>query len=432
MYIACSKKKFLWCHVTLHIFQFRRLVTHRQGVVDSSSSPSHNSSIQNHVEPQRHHTISGPTSGRSSNGNGWSNGSTNLVAQTSSPTKSSSSANSSPKMGKRTLSTSASNSRPRRHAPPPPAGGAVGDGAVGGAHLSRKNKTKALKDNRYSLQVDPRDFHDASFRSLPRRTSAGPPPPVRVQSMSENPLGSSSGTKPPLHPSVSLGSANSLQDAKLAGYSSFVNPHQTGSSTLQPVSAPVRRYSSDATPSSGTLQITPTSPEVRRSSMGEVAAAAQQPTSDVRYQHTQSTGSLGSGNVAITNRPQSGSSRNSTSSSPSSPVKNRSRSTSKEGNFDHLGPSPIMKLDLPTSFSNSDGMELVEAVRKKTGVSHRKSMIAINEVLEFLKNRVPMCGEMVDALLAAVQESTEQVHVHVMSITMYKMYVHVTCVVHVA
>lgn len=77
-----------------------------------------------------------------------------------------------------------------------------------------------------------------------------------------------------------------------------------------------------------------------------------------------------------------------------------------------------MKLDLPTSFSNSDGMELVEAVRKKTGVSHRKSMIAINEVLEFLKNRVPMCGEMVDALLAAVQESAQQVHVCVMSITM--------------
>ena len=76
-----------------------------------------------------------------------------------------------------------------------------------------------------------------------------------------------------------------------------------------------------------------------------------------------------------------------------------------------------MKLDLPTSFSNSDGMELVEAVRKKTGVSHRKSVIAINEVLEFLKNHVPMCGEMVDALLAAVQESTQQVYV--VSITVY-------------
>ena len=356
-------------------------------MVSSSSSPSHNTSVQNHVEPQRHHTISRPTttSGWSSNSDRRSNGSTNLTAQTSSPTKSSSpsSANSSPKMGKRSLSTSTSSSRPRRHAPLPPSGAtAVGNGAVGGAHLSRKNKSKSPKDNRYSLQVDPRDFHDNSFRSLPRRKSPGPVPPTRNQSIPQNPMGSSTGTKPPLHPSASLGSASSLQDARLAGYSSFVNPHQTGSSTLQPVSAPVRRYSSDAaTPSTGTLQLTPASSEARRSSTGEVTAAAQQPASDVQHQHAQSASS---GNIiAVSNHPRSGSNQSSISSSPSSPTKDRSRSASKERDFHHLGPAPIVKLDLPTSFSNNDGMELVEVVRKKTGVSHRKSVIAINEVLEF-------------------------------------------------
>ena len=46
---------------------------------------------------------------------------------------------------------------------------------------------------------------------------------------------------------------------------------------------------------------------------------------------------------------------------------------------------------------------------ERTGVSHRKSLVAINEVLEFLKGRVPACGEMVDALLSAVQ-LTQQVN----------------------
>ena len=410
-------------------------------MVGSSSAPSHDVNVQNHIEPQRHHTISGPISGRSSTSDGRSNGSHNPVAQTSSSPTKSSSAHSSPKMGKRALSTSTSSPRPRRHAPPPPSGAAMGNGTVGGAHLSRKNKVKSLKDNRYSLQVDPRDFHDhhqPSFGSLTRHS--GPAPPTRKESMPESSTATSSATssgKPPLYPSVSLGSASSLQEAKLAGYSSFVNPHQTGSSSLQPTSAPVRRYSSDASPSTagmGTSQLMPIQPELRRSSMGEMAAAAnnngvgssssstnqvqhQQPASESRYQRTQSTsssGSLNSGNVPASNHPRSGSNRS--SSSPGSPTKDRSRSTSKERDFHHqasnsgsLGPPPVMKLDLPTSFSQGDGMELVEAVRKKTGVSHRKSLIAINEVLEFVKNRVPMCGEMVDGLMAAVHESQQVV-----------------------
>lgn len=395
-------------------------------MVDSSATSSYNNgTFQNHVEPQRHYTISGPIT------SGQSNGSANVVTTVpSSPSKSSSSANSSPKMGKRSLSTSTSSPRPRRHAPPPPSGTAAN---VAGTSVSRRNKVKALKDNRYSLQVDPRDLHDhhhhhnqSNFGSLPRRS--GPIPPIRHESIQEPSVGTLNGTsssKPPLHPSVSLGSGASLQEARLAGYSSFVSPQQTGgSSSLQPALAQTRRYSSDAT--SGTAQLA-TPPEMRRLSAGEMAAASnysssspqlqksqqqQQQSSEMRYQHAHSTSSTGShGSVNnTTNSPRSHSNRS--SASPGSPRKDRSRSGSKERDFFHdqaVGPPPVVKLDLPTSFSSSDGMELVEAVRKKTGVSHRKSIIAINEVLEFLKGRVPMCGEMVDGLLSAVQE-TQQVY----------------------
>ena len=342
---------------------------------------------------------------------------------TSSPTKSSS-AKSSPKGGRRALSTSTTSPRPRRHAPPPPSG--IAPANVGGASLARKNKSKAPKDNRYSLQVDPRDFHDRhqpNFGSLPRRS--GPSPPTRRESIPEP--SSSNSSKPPLHPSVSLGSSvGSLQDARLAGYSSFVSPQQSSSSSLQPVSAtPARRYSSD-----GPGHVT-TPPDMRRSSTEEVANGGNslnsslqqqqmQQNSDMRYQRaysSSSTGSHGSVNAALASNSQLSNSQRS-SSSPSSPRKNRSRSGSKErevckydqsgGGVSAVGPPPVVKLDLPTCFSQSDSLELVEAVRKRTGVSHRKSVIAINEVLEFLKNRVPLCGEMVDGLLSAVQQ-TQQV-----------------------
>ena len=399
-------------------------------------SPTHSQSnnIQNHVEKQRHHTVSGSLS------SGRSNGSAQVRTQvTSSPTKtSSSSLATSPNLGRRTLSTSANSSpRPRRHAPPPPMG--VVPANVGGASLSRKNKSKlSTKDNRYSLQVDLGDLHERqqpNFGSLPRRS--GPAPPTRKESAPETSSStsgqSSSLSKPPLHPSVSLGNGVSLHEARQAGYSSFVNPHENTSSMLQPASVLSRRYSSDATPNSNQLA---TPPELRRTSAGQSTPALNSPSSPQRRQqpetqqtttsdsrHYQSMGSTGSQssihNTAATNSRQRSNS-NRSSSSPASPVKDRSRSTSKEREYLHdrsgggatsaVGPPPIVKLDLPTNFSHSDGMELVEAVRKRTGVSHRKSLVAINEVLEFLKNRVPLCGEMVDALLSAVQE-TQQVQV---------------------
>ena len=386
-------------------------------MVGSSSSPSHshtnNLTAPNSThEPQRHHTISGSTSGRS-------NGSiSNLSTQSSSSQQMKSlSANSSPRLSRRNQSTSSGSNttspRPRRHAPPPPTGVAP---AGNGASLSRKNKAKLLKDNRYSLQIEPSDLYEhqgqPTFGSLPRR-SAGPAPPTRRESIPE---GSSSSSKPPLHPSVSIGSTSSLQDAKLGGYSSFVSPHQTSSSTLQPISVPARRYSSDAAVS-GAIAALSTPPEVRRSSTNtspqkQQLQSSQPQTTTTQYQYnhsTSSTGSHGSEKAAVTNSPRSGSNRS--SSSPGSPRKNRSRSTSKERELAQQSGAavvPVVKIELPTNFSNSDGMELVEAVRKRTGVSHRKSLVAINEVLEFLKGRVPLCGEMVDALLSAVQQ-TQQV-----------------------
>ena len=38
-------------------------------------------------------------------------------------------------------------------------------------------------------------------------------------------------------------------------------------------------------------------------------------------------------------------------------------------------------------------------------MSYQKSLLAVGGVLEFLKNKVPVCSTMVDALLTAVQES---------------------------
>ena len=376
-------------------------------MIGSSSSPSHlhtsstttnntNSltAIPNHTpNQQRHYTISGSSiSGRSSGGNS----SSNLSTQSSTSPIKSSSANSSPRLSRRTQSTSTGNSnataspRPRRHAPPPPTGVAPANGAS----LSRKNKVKSMKDNRYSLQIEPSDLHEhqerSTFGSLPRRHAA-PAPPTRRESNPDGATSSSSGSKPPLHPSVSVGNTASLQEARLAGYSSFITPHQTGSSTLQPASVPTRRYSSDAA-ISGAIVVS--SPEIRHSLTGETVSATPQ------KQQT----------AVVANSPQSGSNRS--SSSPGSPRKNRSRSTSKEREIAAAAAqasAAVVKIELPTNFSNSDGMELVEAVRKRTGVSHRKSLVAINEVLEFLKGRVPVCGEMVDALLLAVQQ-TQQVH----------------------
>ena len=41
----------------------------------------------------------------------------------------------------------------------------------------------------------------------------------------------------------------------------------------------------------------------------------------------------------------------------------------------------------------------------RTGMSYRKSLLAVGGVLEFLKTRVSVCTAMVDSLLSAVQQS---------------------------
>ena len=45
----------------------------------------------------------------------------------------------------------------------------------------------------------------------------------------------------------------------------------------------------------------------------------------------------------------------------------------------------------------------------RTGMSYSKSLLAVGGVLEFLKNKVEACSEMVDSLLTAVQQSQVRV-----------------------
>lgn len=62
-------------------------------------------------------------------------------------------------------------------------------------------------------------------------------------------------------------------------------------------------------------------------------------------------------------------------------------------------------LPLPISFSLSDGVELVETVRKAAGITHRKAQLAVGGVLQFIKAQVPMCEPMVDGLFEALQKA---------------------------
>ena len=44
----------------------------------------------------------------------------------------------------------------------------------------------------------------------------------------------------------------------------------------------------------------------------------------------------------------------------------------------------------------------------RTGMSYHKSLLAVGEVLSFLKTKVPTCTDMVDSLLSAVHKSQVQ------------------------
>ena len=240
--------------------------------------------------------------------------------------------------------------------------------------MKRKSRSeiRALKDNRYSLQPDSNALNDSDpafrnrFGSLPRR--AAPAPPNRRESLSGSKEVSAS--KPPLHPSSSP-QKTSFKEADLNGSSTF----SPASSVTSHMSLG-RRYSADMPPG-GTLPASLSGSPPRRTVSVSAPGSKSMET-------------------VLTNRKRSGSG----SSVGGSPRYSRSRSSSNEM---VLRPQPI--LELPKSFSKSDGAELVENIRKKTAVSYRKTLTAISGVLEFLKEKVPACSEMVDGLMTAVSES---------------------------
>ena len=72
----------------------------------------------------------------------------------------------------------------------------------------------------------------------------------------------------------------------------------------------------------------------------------------------------------------------------------------------HVAASPAAMPALPTTyFSSRDASDLMEQVRKQSGVSHRKAQIAASVVLQFLKERVPQCEGLVDGMFAALEQA---------------------------
>lgn len=261
---------------------------------------------------------------------------------------------SSPKSVKRTMSSP----RVKRQAPPPPTNAAKSrTQSETKEHVVKREKSAQsnadFKDNRYSLQADSTAHDSEQFRhrfgSLPRKSA--PAPPNRRDSISKD--SSPPSSKPPQHPS-------SPRKTKI--HQDF---DQQNSSTFNPAG---RRYSES-------IQTTGTLP----------------PGSSPPRQRSLSSSYRGSQTLDSRKRTDSG-------SSGGSPRYSRSRSSSKE-----IVLQP--KLELPKNFTKSDGAELVENIRKRTAISYRKTLLAVSGVLEFLKEKVPLCTDMVDGLMTAVQES---------------------------
>lgn len=304
---------------------------------------------------------------------------------------------SSPKADKKLQALTPNSSPPRakRQAPPPPADSSKKSPQSKSSNsysetnqVIRREKwaeINALKDNRYSLQVDPNniDQYRPRFGSLPRRSA--PAPPNRRDSISNSTSSGPSATgKPPLHPSVQGGG---LKEANLTGVSTF----------------------SPSTSSPSKHIITNTSPQGRRYSTDVASTSPQKvsPGTHRRYSDDVSPPrrayTLSGPRTSDSAR---GNRRRTESNSSGSPRYSRSRSSSKENEtllFQSQTQPP--KIELPTTFTRTDGSELLESVRSRTGISYRKTLVAVSGVLEFLKNKVPVCAEMVDGLVTAAQES---------------------------
>ena len=343
------------------IYHFSTLVKHRQGYVDT-----HGKSTSNHTLPK---TITQPAK----------------------------SPGSSPKADKKlqALTPNSSPPRPNRQAPPPPADANKKSPqsksySESNQVIRRENRAEinALKDNRYSLQVDPNitDQYRPRFDSLPRRRSA-PAPPNRRDSISNSTSSGPSGTgKPPLHPSAQ---GSVVGGANVTGVSTFSpsTSQQSSPSKHSNTSPRGRRYSTDIVSNSPQN----VSPGTRRRNSDDVSGSPPQRAYTLNTPRTSDS--------AQRNRRRTG-------SNSESPHVSRSRSSSKENESLLLqSQTQPPKIELPTTFTRTDGSELVESVRSRTGISYRKTLVAVCGVLEFLKSKVPVCAEMVDGLVTAVQES---------------------------
>ena len=243
-------------------------------------------------------------------------------------------------------------------------------------------KDASKTDYRHSLQVESNETseHDSRrFGSLPRR-QAPKAPSMRREVSSNSPTSSSS----------FKGHSPSQLRSSPPRKTSADGPVKVKTSTSSPAYG--RRYSADA----GAGQVVQNSLTKRTYSTSYVGEGER---SGLTVMNSPKK-SVFPGN---TRRQRAVSDSHDSDSSPSH-FQQRSRSASRDSN-DILLEQPEPKIELLTSFAVGDGTELVEAVRKGTGVSYRKSLLAISGVMEFLKNKVPVCSEMVDALLSAVQQS---------------------------
>lgn len=339
---------------------------------------------------------------------------------------------------------------PKRHAPPPPASsdtktngsatkesssphrrGTTGDvsmrrGIGGGGDVYKRQQDHSKthqNDNRYSLQVTKDCGHDPgyqpNFGSLPRRSA--PAPPKDERSMS-----SQATTQPILVASEPLSS----QDQQ---FYSLQRPHSfSAQMTNPPLSKPPlslaasspyqRRFSGDPPLSKPSLSVATSSSPQRRFSESATRPPTSPDKSPSKFNKSFSENRQRTSSMGSINRPSSYGQNKSSSSSPhSSPGSSYSHSRGSSKERDSLAATqqatPIVVVapptvvvappppTLPTSFSSRDATELVETVRKTSGITHRKAQQAVGAVLQFLKNQVPQCEGIVDGLFAALEKA---------------------------
>lgn len=64
------------------------------------------------------------------------------------------------------------------------------------------------------------------------------------------------------------------------------------------------------------------------------------------------------------------------------------------------------------TISNVVGCELVEDVKRKTGLGHKQTLLAVESTLEFLINRVPSIKPTLMVILASVKDAVVSVRRH--------------------